>query len=135
MDPRHRKTERILAVREQLQRAAEWRLAEASRERARLDQTRQALVATLSSDLLGPVLLEHAARHLQRIAAESSRVEARQQAAQAQVREETLATKRAERLATAAAATARAAAERRQMAEIAEASALRAADDGDASLA
>lgn len=126
MDPRHRKAERMLAVREQLQRAAEWRLADATRERSRLDETRQELLATLSSDLLGPLLVEHAARHLQRVAVERARAEARHRAEEVRVRDETLATKRAEHLAEAARATARAAAERKQLADIAEASALRA---------
>lgn len=126
MDQRHRKAERILAVREQLQRAAEWRLADASRERTRLEETRQELLATLSSDLLGPLLVEHAARHLQRVATQSARAEARHRAEEVRVREETLATKRAERLAEVASRAARAASERKHLSDIAEASALRA---------
>lgn len=131
MDPRLKKAERILAVRAQLLRAEQWRLAEIGRERARLEEMRHDLVATLNDALFGPLVIEQASRHLQRVAAADARAEAAQSAQQERVRTEGLATKRAERLADTAAKHARTQAERVESREIAEASAL----SRDASLA
>lgn len=125
MKERMKKAERIRVVREQLQRAAEWRLAATTRERTALEDTRRALLSTLSDDLFGPLLLEQAARHLGRVAVEAERAEVRQKQQEQRVKEEALAVKRAERLEEEARRAAHAADERAHTAEIAEASALR----------
>ena len=129
MKERLKKAERIRSVREQLQRAAEWRLAAATRERAALEETRGALLATLADDLFGPLLLEQAARHLNRVAVEAARAEAYQKQQELRVRDEALALKRAERMEENARRAANAADERAHTAEIAETSALRSPPD------
>lgn len=131
MSQRLRKAERILAVRSQLLRAEQWRLAEIGRERTRLEETRQSLVASLNDALLGPLLIEQACRHLDRVAAEDARAQIAQIAQETRVMEEGLATKRAERLAEKAEKLAHAEKERAASQDIVEASALRQ----DASLA
>ncbi|MFG1417285.1 hypothetical protein V5F38_05660 [Xanthobacter sp. V0B-10] len=128
MQERLRKAERIRAVREQLQRAAEWRLAAVTREREVLEEQRRALLATLTDDLFGPLLLEQAARHLNRVAVQAEQVEAARQAQEQRVKEEALAVKRAEHMEEGARRDAHAAEERSLTAEIAETSALRRRD-------
>ncbi|MFG1296622.1 MULTISPECIES: hypothetical protein [Xanthobacter] len=125
MKERLKKAERIRAVREQLQRAAEWRLVAIAREKEAIEEQRRALLETLADDLFGPLLLEHAGRRLGRLAVEAEQANARQQAQEQRVKEEALAVKRAEHMEEDARRDAHAAEERALVGEIAEASALR----------
>jgi len=129
MKERLRKAERVRAVREQLQRAEEWRLAAITREREAVEEQRRQLLETLADDLFGPLLLEQAVRRLERLAVEADQLEARQKAQERRVRDEALAVKRAEHMEGHARRDARTAEERAQTAEIAEASALRRPPD------
>lgn len=133
MRARQKKAERILSVREQMLKAEQARLAEIVREQASLDDTRRSLLETFNNDLFGPLMLEQACRHLDRLATQSARAKAAQNAQETRVREEGLASKLAERAAETAARHARSAAERAAVQEIAEASALK--PPSDASLA
>ncbi|WP_454916050.1 hypothetical protein [Xanthobacter sediminis] len=129
MQERLKKAERIRAVREQLQRAEEWRLVALAREREAIEEQRRQLLETLADDLFGPLLLEHAVRRLNRLAVEVEQLEARQKAQEQRVRDEALAVKRAEHMEGDARRAARSAEERTLTAEIAEASALRPPPD------
>lgn len=129
MKERLKKAERIRAVREQLQRAAEWQLVAITREKDAIEEQRRALLSTLADDLFGPLLLEHAGRRLGRLAVEAEKVQARQNAQEQKVKDEALAVKRAEHMEEDARRAAHAADERALTAEIAEASALRPRSD------
>lgn len=125
MKERLRKAERIRAVREQLQRAEEWRLAALARQREAVEEQRRQMIETLADDLFGPLLLEQASRRLNRLAAEAERLEAQRRVQEQRVKDEALAVKRAEHMEGDARLAAQSAEERTLTTEIAEASALR----------
>jgi len=76
MDKRLRKTVRLLKVQEQLQRNAEWKLANLHAKADELQNAQQALIQTLNDDeALHGLFVESRARRLQVLAVEASNVE------------------------------------------------------------
>lgn len=121
------KAERIARIKGELKRVAEARVAETVSARARLEQERAALLATLNEGRFGPLLVDNVARRLGRLATDDAALARRQAAQEATALKEALGLKHAERHAETAARAHDAEAERAAVAEIAELSALRSA--------
>ena len=95
---RTKKARRLVALQDQLHRASEWKLAGIRSDLVQNEHTRTSVMETLTDQVLGPVLVDVAARRLKTIArerAELSLAETRQSDA---VREETQRLKRAEKM-------------------------------------
>ena len=95
---RTKKARRLVALQDQLHRASEWKLAGIRSDLVQNEHTRTSVMETLTDQVLGPVLVDVAARRLKTIArerAELSLAETRQADA---VREETMRLKRAEKM-------------------------------------
>lgn len=95
---RTKKARRLVALQDQLHRASEWKLAGIRSDLVQNEHTRTSVMETLTDQVLGPVLVDVAARRLKSIArerAELSLAETRQADA---VREETQRLKRAEKM-------------------------------------
>ncbi|OYX88798.1 MAG: hypothetical protein B7X99_00435 [Rhizobiales bacterium 17-65-6] len=95
---RTKKARRLVALQDQLHRASEWKLAGIRSDLVQNEHTRTSVMETLTDQVLGPVLVDVAARRLKTIArerAELSLAETRQADA---VREETQRLKRAEKM-------------------------------------
>ncbi|TCT07954.1 hypothetical protein [Aquabacter spiritensis] len=94
-DPR--RARRILALQTQLHRSGEWKLGALQSELAENGRTRDAVMATLADDALGPVLVEVAARRLKRLAQARDTLAAAEAAQSARVQDEARRMKQAER--------------------------------------
>ena len=95
---RTKKARRLVALQDQLHRASEWKLAGIRSDLVQNEHTRTGVMETLADQVLGPVLVDVAARRLKTIArerAELSLAETRQADA---VRTETQRLKRAEKM-------------------------------------
>ncbi|MFC4173656.1 hypothetical protein ACFOYU_16595 [Microvirga sp. GCM10011540] len=99
MDKRLRKTERLLKVQEQLQKMAEWKLADLSRQAAELRNAQETLIQTLNDDeVLHGLFVESRARRLQTLAGEANQVDEAQEAQKKVVLERSMQVKRTERM-------------------------------------
>jgi len=136
MAQRMKKAERIVAVQAQMHRKAEWELARISRERAALEAKREQMLETLTHDLFGPLLVEVVAKNLNRLADDGARLASEEESQTLRVREQALASKRAERMAKNVAAVERHAEEKAAFQELVEsATRPKGRANGDASLA
>ncbi|MFG1421486.1 hypothetical protein [Roseixanthobacter liquoris] len=136
MQDRRAATRRIVAVRAQMHRTAEWELARIRREQAELEQNRAGVMETLNSTLFGPLLVDMVSRTLKRLSLEATRLAADAEAQAERVQAQAFALKRAERMAERVERETRAHEDRKAFQELAESAALRpgAAASKDASL-
>lgn len=126
MSQAHRgKADRIARIKGELKRVADARLAETVVARARLEEERAALMATLNEGRFGPLLVDNVARRLGRLATDDAALARRQAVEEATALKEALGLRQAERHAEAAARAHAAETERQAVADIAEMSALR----------
>ncbi|MFH1553384.1 MAG: hypothetical protein ABII76_00715 [Pseudomonadota bacterium] len=64
MGDRRATTKRIVAVRAQMHRTAEWELARIRQEQAALERNRASVMETLNSAMFGPLLVDMVSRTL-----------------------------------------------------------------------
>ncbi|AWN46012.1 hypothetical protein DK419_06535 [Methylobacterium terrae] len=95
---RLKRAQRLVAVQEQMRRAAEVELAGIRERAAGIEADRARLLAALASSDHGPMLLEVTSRRLRSLAAQATALEAEAAAQAEAVRERGLAKKRAEAL-------------------------------------
>lgn len=95
---RTKKARRLLALQEQLHRASEWKLARIRSDISDNERNRLDVMETLTDYVLGPVLVDVAARRLKTIAREKAELTAAEQGQTLVVREETQRLKRAEKM-------------------------------------
>lgn len=136
MSDRLAKARRIVAVREQMHKIAEWEQARLVREHASLERTRGELLASYDHDQFGRLFAESVARRLAQVSRAAQVVVEAKSRQEEKVREEALALKRAERLETSAEEAARSEADKKAFQALVEASATASSrDKGNASLA
>ncbi|MGY2050556.1 hypothetical protein [Methylobacterium sp. JK268] len=111
------RAKRLMALQEQMRRAAEWELAETRRRVEAADAQESALLGSLGDTAVAGLFLEAAARCLRTIAGERSALDAAAQRQQEAVRERALAQKRSERQVASLGAQARREDERRDLLE------------------
>lgn len=95
---RTKKARRLLALQEQLHRASEWKLARIRSDISDNERNRLDVMETLTDYVLGPVLVDVAARRLKTIAREKAELTVAEQGQTLVVREETQRLKRAEKM-------------------------------------
>ncbi|WP_127090882.1 hypothetical protein [Aquabacter cavernae] len=98
MSNRTRKARRLVALQDQLHRSSEWKLAGIRTDIVQNEHTRTALLDTLTDELLGPVLVDVAARRLKTVARERAVLSSAETTQAAKVLEEAQRLKRAERM-------------------------------------
>jgi len=136
MGDRRATTQRIVAVRAQMHRTAEWELARIRQEQAELERNRASVMETLNSAMFGPLLVDMVSRTLKRLSQEATRLAAEEAVQAENVQAQAFALKRAERMAERVARETRAHEDRKAFQELTESAALRpgAAAPKDASL-
>lgn len=136
MSDRLAKARRIVAVREQMHKIAEWEQARLIREQAELERTRGELLASYDHDLFGRLFAASVARRLAQVSRAAQTVGEAKARQEEKVRDEALALKRAERLETHAEVAARSEADKKAFQALVEASATaKPQDEDNASLA
>lgn len=98
MTNRTRKARRLVALQDQLHRASEWKLAGIRSDITQNEETRTTLLATLTDDTLGPVLVDVTARRLKTVAQQRAALTAAETRQTSKVLEEAQRLKRAERM-------------------------------------
>lgn len=95
---RTKKAKRLLALQEQLHRASEWKLARIRSDICDNERNRLDVMETLTDYVLGPVLVDVAAKRLKTIAREKAELTEAEHGQTVVVREETQRLKRAEKM-------------------------------------
>ncbi len=136
MSDRLAKARRIVAVREQMHKIAEWEQARLAREHADLERTRGELLASYDHEAFGRLFAASVARRLAQVSRAAQVVVEAKSRQEEKVRDEALALKRAERMEGHAEDAARAEADKKAFQVLVEASATASSrDEGNASLA
>lgn len=136
MSDRLAKARRIVAVREQMHKMAEWEQARLAREHADLERTRGELLSSYDHDAFGRLFAESVARRLAQVSRAAQVVVEAKWRQEEKVREEALALKRAEKQESRAQDAARSEADKKAFQTLVEASAAASSRDSDnASLA
>ncbi|MEW6123936.1 MAG: hypothetical protein AB1698_15085 [Pseudomonadota bacterium] len=98
MSNRTRKARRLVALQDQLHRASEWKLAGIRTDITQNEETRTTLLATLTDDTLGPVLVDVTARRLKTVAQQRAALTMAETTQTSRVLQEAQRLKRAERM-------------------------------------
>ncbi|MEP9368266.1 hypothetical protein [Xanthobacter sp. VNH20] len=125
MGDRRATTKRIVGVRAQMHRTAEWDLARIRKDQAELERDRASIMETLNNTMFGPLLVDMVSRSLTRLSQEATRLATEEAAQAARVQEQAFALKRAERMAEQVARETRAHEDRKVFQELTESAALR----------